>query len=207
MTRIYRLVATDVDRPLGDVKSEIEDEDLLAKAQTVLNTLVPWEREVRTVSGIWYLVRIQPYRTLDNVIDGVVLTFTDISPRIQAEALAQDARILAESIVDTVREPLVVLDNQLKVISVNRSFCRDFGVAQENTVGRQIYDLGNRQWDIPKLRELLETILPRDQSFDGYVVEHDFPVIGRHKMLLNARRIVSKIDGAQLILLAIEFVL
>ena len=206
-TLIYRLVASDVNRPLGDVKSEIEDEDLLAKAQTVLNTLVPWEREVRTVSGIWYLVRIQPYRTLDNVIDGVVLTFTDISPRIQAEALAQDARILAESIVDTVREPLVVLDNQLKVVSVNRSFCRDFGVAQENTVGRQIYDLGNRQWDIPKLRELLETILARDQSFDGYVVEHDFPVIGRHKMLLNARRIVSKIDGAQLILLAIEFVL
>ena len=207
VTRIYRLVATDVDRPLGDVKSEIEDEDLLAKAQTVLNTLVPWEREVRTVRGIWYLVRIQPYRTLDNVIDGVVLTFTDISPRIQAEALAQDARILAESIVDTVREPLVVMDNQLKVISVNRSFCRDFGVAQENTVGHQIYDLGNRQWDIPKLRELLETILPRDQSFDGYVVEHDFSVIGRHKMLLNAHRIVSKIDGAQLILLAIEFVL
>jgi two-component system CheB/CheR fusion protein len=206
-TRIYRLVATDVDRPLGDVKSDIEDEDLLAKAQTVLDTLVPWEREVRTASGIWYLVRIQPYRTLDNVIDGVVLTFTDISARIQAEALAQDARLLAQSIVDTVREPLVVMDNELKVISVNRSFCRDFGVTTENTVGRQIYDLGNRQWDIPKLRELLETILPRDQSFDGYEVEHDFPVIGRHKMLLNARRIASKTGGAQLILLAIEFVL
>jgi two-component system CheB/CheR fusion protein len=203
---IYRLVATDVDRPLGDVKSDIEDEDLLAKAQTVLNTLVPWEREVRTASGIWYLVRIQPYRTLENVIDGVVLTFNDISARIQAEAVAQDARLLAESIVDTVREPLVVMDNELKVISVNRSFCRDFGVTQENTVGRQIYDLGNRQWDIPKLRELLETILPRDQSFDGYVVEHDFPVIGRHKMLLNARRIASQTGGAQLILLAIEFV-
>lgn len=203
-TQVYRLVGTDVGRPLSDIKSDIEGEDLLARAQAVLDTLVPWEREVRTVNGVWYLARIQPYRTLDNVIDGVVLTFTDISKRIQAEAASQDARELAENIVNTVREPLVVLDGALKVVSASCSFYETFQVARENTTGRLLYDLGNHQWDIPKLRELLENILPQNQVLEGFEVEHDFPAIGRRKMLLNARRIVGKTGETQLILLAIE---
>ena len=202
--RAYRLVATDVGRPLIDIKSDIEGADLLAKAQSVLDTLVPWEREVRAVGGTWYLARILPYRTLDNVIDGVVLTFTDISQRVQAEAAVQEARELAEGIVNAVREPLLVLDSGMKVVSASRSFYERFQAAPEDTVGRPIYELDNRQWDIPKLRELLENILPRDQSFDGYVMEYDFPAIGHHKMLLNARRIVGNTGDTQLILLAME---
>ena len=200
----YRLVVSDVGRPLADIKSNIQNDDLLADAQAVLDTLVPREREVRTVGGAWYLARIQPYRTLDNVIDGVVLTFTDITKRMLAESAIKDARELAESIVNTVREPLVVLDGALKVISASRSFYENFRVAPQDTVGRRLYELGNRQWDIPKLRELLETRLPGDQLLEGFAVEHDFPVIGKRKMLLNARRITGKTDGAQLILLAIE---
>jgi len=203
--QVYRLVASDLGRPLGDIKSNIEDEDLLADAQAVLDTLVPREREVRTVGGAAYLARIQPYRTLDNVIEGVVLTFADISQRVEAEAAGKLARELAEGIVDTVREPLIVLDGKLKVISASRSFYRDFRTTAEDTVGRHFYDLGNRQWDIPKLRELLETILPRDQSFEGYAVEHDFPTIGQRKMLLNARRIAGGSGDTQMILLAMEF--
>ncbi|MHB8355050.1 MAG: CheR family methyltransferase, partial [Burkholderiales bacterium] len=93
--RVYRLVASDVGRPLADIKSNIEGDDMLADAQAVLDSLVPREREVRTVSGDWYLARIQPYRTLDNVIDGVVLTFSDITKRIQAETSSSEARKLA----------------------------------------------------------------------------------------------------------------
>ncbi|MDD5057004.1 MAG: chemotaxis protein CheB [Sideroxydans sp.] len=200
-TRVYRLVASDVGRPLGDIKSNIEGDDLLADAQAVLDSLVPREREMRTLGGDWYLTRIQPYRTLDNVIDGVVLTFTDISKRVQAEAAVLEARDYAESIVDTVREPLLVLDASLKVVSASRSFYQKFQVAEQDTVGRHIFELGQRQWNIPKLRELLETILPRDKVFDGFAVEHDFPAIGQRKMLLNARKISGR---AELILLAIE---
>jgi two-component system, chemotaxis family, CheB/CheR fusion protein len=200
----YRLVASDAGRPLTDIKSNIKDDDLLADAQAVLDALVPREREVRTVSGAWYLVRIQPYRTLDNVIDGVVLTFTDISKRMLAEAATKDARELAESIVDTVREPLVVLDGTLKVVSASRSFYENFKVALQDTVGHKLYELGNRQWDIPKLRQLLETELPDKQIIEGFKVEHDFPAIGRRKMLLNARRINGNADGKKMILLAIE---
>jgi two-component system CheB/CheR fusion protein len=203
-TRVYRLVATDVNRPLADIRSNLTgDDDLLAAAQAVLDTLLPFEREVH-VGDASYLARIQPYRTLDNVIDGVVLTLADISNRIEAVQSERRTRKLAESIVDTVRESLLVLDADLKVITASRSFYRRFQTVPGDTIGRPIYELGNGQWNIPALRELLETILPRDESFDGFAVEHDFLGIGRHKMLLNARRVVSEPGDKPLILLAIE---
>lgn len=203
-TRVYRLIATDVGRPLSDITSDLHEQDLLARAQTVLNTLIPYECELRSEAGAWFLARIQPYRTLDNVIEGVVLTFTDISKRIEAEMATRAAKLLAEAIVDTVLEPLLVLDGALRVVSASRSFYREFQVTAADTLGRPIYDLGNRQWNIPALRELLENILPQHQSFEGYVVEHDFPGIGPRRMLLNARTIVSTPGSAQMILLAMR---
>ena len=110
----------------------------------------------------------------------------------------------AESIIDTVREPLIVLDQDLRVVSVSRSFYDVFKVKPEETVGQRIYELGNKQWDIPKLRELLETILPQKAFFDNYEVEHDFATIGRRIMLLNARQIERGMGKAQTILLSIE---
>jgi two-component system CheB/CheR fusion protein len=115
-----------------------------------------------------------------------------------------DARIYAESIINTVREPLIVLDQDLRVVTVSRSFYDIFKVKPEETVGQLIYDLGNKQWDIPKLRELLETILPQKATFDNYEVEHDFTTIGRRTMLLNARQIERGIGKERIILLAIE---
>jgi two-component system CheB/CheR fusion protein len=205
-TRVYRMMASDLGRSLADIKSNLEGDDLTAVAEAVLASLVPCEREVRTIDGTTYLARILPYRTLDNVIDGVVLTFTDISKRVKAETAEHKARQLAEGIIDTVREPLVVLDGDMTVISASRSFYRRFGVVPENTVGRRIYDLGNRQWDIPALRELLENILPQQQSFEDFSVECDIPALGHCKMLLNARRIVAEAGMAPLILLAMETV-
>lgn len=203
-TKVYRLVASDVGRALADINSNLEAENLLAEAQSVLETLVPFEQELRTTLGTWYLVRIQPYRTLENVIEGVVLTFTDITQRIKVEAAVQQAREMAENVVETIREPLLVLDGNLNIVSANRAFYQFFKVTSAETVGLKIYDLGNRQWNIPALRELLETILPRDQFFDGYVVEHEFSNIGYRKMSLNARRLLGKAEENPLILLAIE---
>ncbi len=202
-TKAYRLIATDLGRPLADIKSNLEDDDLTGAAKTVLDSLVPWEREVRSAGGGCYLARIQPYRTLDNIIGGVVLTFADISQRIEAEAAQRKARKLAESIVDTVREPLVVLDAAMNVVSASRSFYRRFQAVPADTVGRSLYDLGNHQWDIPALRELLETVLPRDQTFEDFAVEIEVFAVGRCRMLLNARRVVDP-GEAPLILLAME---
>ena len=115
----------------------------------------------------------------------------------------QDTKMY-EDIVETVREPLIVLDSDLRVLSANRSFYASFKVMPEDTVGNLIYDLGNRQWDIPRLRTLLEDILPKNNKFDDYEVEHIFSDIGHKIMLLNARRITHKEIGSQMILLAIE---
>ncbi|MCX5841005.1 MAG: PAS domain-containing protein [Deltaproteobacteria bacterium] len=109
-----------------------------------------------------------------------------------------------EGIVHTVREPLIVLDQDLKVVTASRSFYAVFKVNPKETVGQLIYDLGNKQWDIPKLRELLETILPQEATFDNYEVEHDFATIGRRIMLLNARQIQRVLGKERIILLAIE---
>lgn len=110
----------------------------------------------------------------------------------------------ADSIIDTVREPLIVLDQNLRVVTASRFFYEFFKVKPEETVGQLIYDLGNKQWDIPKLRELLETILPLKTSFDDYEVEHNFATIGRRIMLLNARQIERERGKERVILLAIE---
>jgi PAS domain-containing protein len=116
----------------------------------------------------------------------------EIEQRKQAERKTQDVLEYLQSIVDTVREPLLVLDADLRVISASRSFYRFFKVKPEDTEKQHIYDLGNRQWNIPKLRELLEGVLPKTISFDNFEMEHNFPDIGKRIMLLNARKIYRK---------------
>src|SRR5665648_72914 len=116
----------------------------------------------------------------------------------------QEARIYTENIIETVREPLVALDKNLKVLSANQSFYSTFKVTPDETVGNLIYDIGNRQWDIPSLRTLLEEILPEKTQFNDYEVSHKFETIGQKIMLLNARQISQEVIGTPIILLAIE---
>lgn len=116
----------------------------------------------------------------------------------------EEARDYSEAIVETVREPLVVLDGKLRVITANRSFYKIFHVNKKATEHKLIYSLGNKQWDIPKLRHLLEEILPRKTFFQDFEIEHDFPEIGKRTVLLNARKVVQKNSNEPMILLAIE---
>jgi PAS domain S-box-containing protein len=124
--------------------------------------------------------------------------------RKRAEQIVEKAETYTESIVETIREPLLVLASDLRVLSANRSFYDTFKVTLKETTGNLIYNLGNRQWDIPRLRTLLEDILTKNNKFDNYEVEHVFSNIGHKIMLLNARRIIQKEIGSQMILLAIE---
>jgi PAS domain S-box-containing protein len=116
----------------------------------------------------------------------------------------QDALEYTKSIINTVRAPLIILYEDLTVALANRSFYQAFKVKPEDSEKQHIYDLGNRQWDIPKLRELLEDILPETTSFDSFEVEHDFPDIGKRIMLLNACRIYLEANRTKLIILTIE---
>jgi two-component system CheB/CheR fusion protein len=117
---------------------------------------------------------------------------------------ATRSRELSNSLIDTIREPLIILDQDLRVVTVSHSFYDVFKVKPEETVGQLIYDLGDKQWNIPKLRELLEDILPKKVTFDNYEVEHNFASIGRRTMLLNARQIQRASEKERIILLAIE---
>ncbi len=145
-----------------------------------------------------------PIQDEDGTIVGVVLVFRDQTAERQAAQALQEAKEFAESIVATIREPLLVLDADLRVVSANRSFYKTFQVTAEETEGERVYDLGNGQWNIPRLRQLLENILPQNTSFDDFEVQHDFERIGPRVMVLNARRIYREANKARLILLAIE---
>ena len=122
----------------------------------------------------------------------------------QAEQEFQEAHHYAENIVATVREPLVVLDGDLRILLASRSFYRIFGVAREETEGELLYRIGGGQWDIPALRHLLEQIIPENTTVDDFEVAHDFPNIGHKTMLLNARRMYEQRKNTPAILLAME---
>src|SRR3972149_3032043 len=133
-----------------------------------------------------------------------MLLLQDITESKEIERVLQEAHEYAESIVETVREPLVVLDAQLRVKSVNQAFYKTFKVSPEETLNKFIYELGNGEWDIPELRKLLEEIIPGDKQIQDFKVDPEFPEIGRKTMLLNARQIYRRDIGTQMILLAIE---
>ena len=207
-TQIINLIQSDVGRPVSDLGPRLARYDtLIEDTRAVLDTLIPKEIQVQTPEGRWYLMRIQPYRTLENVIEGAVLTFDEITKQKELQEqfrTSQMARDFAENVVDTVHEPLLVLDANLKIISASRSFYGFFRVTPEEAIGRQLYDLGDGQWNIPELRTLLEEILPQKKVLTGFSVKHDFPTIGRRTLLLNAREVRQTSDKEHLILLAIE---
>jgi PAS domain S-box-containing protein len=149
-------------------------------------------------------MRILPYRTRDNQIDGVVATFVDMSELKRLDREMRKAKRYSESIVDTVREGILILDGELRVVSANHSFYRLFAASPERTVGKLIFKLGDGEWDIPELRRLLEEIIPEKTSFDSFEVDHEFASAGRKRMLLNARRMEQEGDEPDLILLAME---
>jgi two-component system CheB/CheR fusion protein len=196
-TRIVNLINADIGRPIEQISHILDGDEILSDVREVLDTLAFREKEVHTKKGEWYMMRIMPYRTTENVIDGVVITFFDTTR-------VKSAQQYAQSIVDTVREPLIVLDRDLRVVSANASFYSNFKVNRKETEKRLIYDLGNGQWDIPTLRKLLEEILPKSTEFNDFIVEHTFPQLGHRKMLLNARRMYEADMKTERILLAIE---
>src|SRR6187401_137325 len=117
--------------------------------------------------------------------------------------LVGDIQNYAQNIVDTVREPLLILDATLRVQSGNRAFYQTFQVSSEETENHLIYELGNGQWDIPALRTLLEDIVPKSSVFEDFELEHTFPTIGQRVMLLNARKLKKGLHG-ELLVLAME---
>ncbi|HXX53829.1 MAG TPA: CheR family methyltransferase, partial [Thermodesulfovibrionales bacterium] len=201
---VINIIQSDIGRPLSDISIRLDYPDLVGDTEEVLRTLSAKERTVRHQDGRWYLARVVPYRTVDNLIDGVVLTFVNITEQKRAQQLGDSILTCLHGIVDIVRQPLLVLDANLHVLAANDAFFETFKVNKKESEGRLLYNLGNRQWDIPALRKLLTAVIAKNESFHDYDVEHEFPDIGRKKMRLNGRRICLEGFGTETILLAIE---
>jgi two-component system CheB/CheR fusion protein len=202
--RLVSLIPTDIGRPIGDIRTNIGVVDLEDLIGQVIESLEEIEREVRDRDGHWYMMHIRSYRTSNGKIDGAVIVYHDIDARKRASEQLDYARQYADAIVQTVREPLLVLDERLRGVSANRAFYRTFRVSPGQTLGHVLFELGDRQWNIPVLRTLLGRVASDGESFDDVEVEHDFGTLGRRVMCLNARRIASERNGPPLILLAIE---
>jgi two-component system CheB/CheR fusion protein len=197
MEPTLNLIASDVGRSITDLQPQMELPDLRRLLLDAMEGGNRKPRDIRDSHGRWYSLRILPSAGPDGKIDGAVLMLIDIDA-------AKRGLDFAEAIVETVREPLVILNQNLEVMKANRTFYETFQASPEETEGRLIYDLGNGQWNIPKLRELLENILPAHATFRDFEVIHDFEHVGRKVMLLNASEIFNPNAQARTILLAIE---
>jgi two-component system CheB/CheR fusion protein len=205
------LIHSDIGRFLKHFSTTIKYDKLLDNAEEVLRTLIQKNIEVESKDNRWYHIRILPYRTLTNVIDGVVITLSDVTAFKEYEfQLSQLNNALqaslnyAENIVNTVREPLLALNHNLQIVSASRSFYKIFRMTESETIGTLLYNLGNNQWDIPQLRELLHQVLTENQSFENFMLENDFPLIGHKQFLLNARKINQQPLADDMILLTLE---
>ena len=199
--RLFNFIPTDIGRPFTDLHGNFDVSQLEPMILEVLDTLNTKEQEIQTATGYWYNLRIRPYRTTENQIDGVTLVFLDIDDLRRYAATLESARNYAETIIETVQIPLMVLDAELRVHTATRSFYEIFQVPEAATLGTLLFELGNGQWDIPQLRSLLEHILENGQPLQDFEVDHEFEQIGPKTILLNACKLHRE-DDTDMILMS-----
>lgn len=198
--QILNLLPADLGRRLGEIRSNLEPDNLEKVVRATIENAVYSEEEVRVKGGPWYMLRVRPYKTWENKVEGAVISFQDID---NLKRSLDQARTFAEALIQNAREAILVLDEGLHVTLANSQFYRAFQVAPEETIHRLIYDLGNRQWDIAALRELFQKLTAHNTRVDGFEVRHNFDHLGARRMIVNARRIESA-GGQQMILMTID---
>jgi two-component system CheB/CheR fusion protein len=200
----FNLLPGDVGRPFVSVRHTLDVPGLDAVITEVITTVRECEREVRDHDGRWYSLRVRPYISLDNKVDGAVLMLMDINALKVAEQEVMHTRDFAEAIIATVKDPFVVLDANMRVQKANEAFFTTFKIKPADVVGRPLFELSQGQWNIPKLRKLLLKILPRHSSFNHFEVTHHFAGLGRRSLLLNARTLDQGSGHREKILLGIQ---
>jgi two-component system CheB/CheR fusion protein len=193
--RVFNLIPSDVGRRLSDMTRTVVVPDLDQMVRQVIDELTTIEREVQDREGRWYSLRVRPYRTRENKIDGAVIMLVDID----------DLKRALDVVLATVKVPMLTLGPDLKVLKANESFCRLFQIAPEDAENRLIYKIRDDGWDDPKLHTLLEDVLPVHRHVEDFAIETDFgPQGGKRTLLVNARRFYEEGRGMQMILLAFE---
>jgi two-component system CheB/CheR fusion protein len=199
---LLNFVPSDIGRAITDINTGLEKIDIGELATKVIATQTSIEQRVVTRSGAKFKMKASPFLTIDKKIDGAVFSFANVDTIVSE--LEKKALILAQRIVSTVREPLLVLDQELRVQMANASFYRVFATTAEETLDTYIFDLGNGQWNLPPLRQLLGEVIPQKKHIEGFEVSHNFPSVGNKTMLINAQELQQGGEGTTLLLLAFE---
>ncbi|WP_221066071.1 CheR family methyltransferase [Methylomagnum ishizawai] len=206
--KMFSLIPTDIGRPFSDINPRISVPDLVPFIHDVLDTLGTKEVEVKDGQGRWYNLRVRPYKTQDNKIDGAVLAVVDINALVQSETNLDDtgkALNLTEIIINALREPFLVLGDDGRVKTANPSFYETFRTTPDGVQGRSLYTLNNGLWDKPALRLSLQDLAHQGNAFEGCVVEPYDAAPDGQRMVLNGRRLDSHTGAETLILLGIGF--
>jgi len=203
--KVFSIIASDVGRPIGNIRPNINLANLEQLLTEVIETLRTHEAEVQDVNGRWHLLRIRPYRTEDNRIEGAVLALLDIDEMKRTSEEVRLARDFNRSIIETTRSSLLVLDVERRAKLANPAFYQMFQLTPDEVIGRSVHDIAGGYWTFTALRSLLEQLTPGNGRVDDYAVEHDFPRVGHKSLVVNARFLRGDgSDREQLLLLAID---
>lgn len=202
--KVLNLIPTDIGRPITNIKTNLRISDLGKMISEVIDTMKIAEMEVQDQDDHWYHLRIRPYKTSEGKIEGAVMTLLDIDEMKRNIDNLKISRDYADSIIETVSDPLLVLDANLRVKRVNRAFSQIFGISKEMAENHFFYDLAEGALNMPKLLALLEDMFSENRIVEGYEIVQDFPRLGRKAMLLNARQIFQGKQRASMILVALQ---
>jgi two-component system, chemotaxis family, CheB/CheR fusion protein len=187
--RVLNLIPTDVGRPIGHIKPNIDCPDLEQRIIEVVESVAPFECQVRDPQGNWYALRIRPYKNLDNRIDGAVLALFDIDSSVRRASELEELRGLFDVILHMTHDPLVLLDDDLRVIRVNRAFNELSQVTAVDTQGTPFLEIADGLWDGPELRSFLEDRLRRASRTDTVMVQREIPGLGARTFRVSGRRL------------------
>jgi two-component system, chemotaxis family, CheB/CheR fusion protein len=202
--KLFKLIPTDLGRPVTDLRSNFKINELELLLNEVLSTISSKELEIQDIDGRWYSLRIRPYKTTDNRIEGVIVSFIDIDIIKKAYEGVNSAKQYANNIIDTVREPLVVLNQFMHIKKANKSFYKYFQLYPAETEDVSFFNINKGVFDIPELKKILVQVLPEEKIIESFSMKAEFPHIGKKNLILNARIIIQDNDSSQSILLAIN---
>ncbi|MFB3890294.1 MAG: chemotaxis protein CheB [Candidatus Bathyarchaeia archaeon] len=202
--RLFNLIPTDVGRPLSDFRLGMDVPNFEGLLREVMEGLGSKQMEVQDKKGRWYEVRLRPYLTADKKIDGVLLSFIDIDALVRSKQEIEKSRNFAETVLATMREPLVVLDADLKVAMANPSFYKTFDIEAGDAEQKSIYKVGDKQWQVSEFKQAIEKIGADGEPVNDIIIDHAFPKTGRKVLNVSMRQLYSKDAASKMILLTME---
>jgi two-component system CheB/CheR fusion protein len=192
--RLFNIRQSDVGRPIGDIRLRLSEEDLDAMVRRVIDTLAGEEIELLDREGRWHLLRVRPYRTMDNRIEGAVLAMIDIDQMRRAQIAADLAREFAESLIESVQTPLLVLHRNLRVRMANKAFFTAYALRQTEVENRFLNELGNQQWNLPELNAALGRLSRGETVYEDLEIEQEASGSKKKIVGIDARRVFGEVE-------------